>query len=107
MVGVLVLVGVRVIVCVLVGVLELVGVLVAVNVGVEVVVPVLVGVSWHVRSYLQETVDANINPPPSFRRVCIRAQIDQARTAESFPELTYRSSIVVHSLEPRTLWKAR
>jgi TniQ len=39
------------------------------------------------RNYLQLTLDANISPPPSFRHVCIRAQIDQGHAAKSFPDL--------------------
>jgi hypothetical protein len=40
-----------------------------------------------VRNYLQLTLDANLDPPPSFRHVCVRAQIDQGHTAHAFPDL--------------------
>jgi hypothetical protein len=40
-----------------------------------------------IRNYLQSTLNAHIDPPPSFRRVCLRAQIDQAQTAKTFPDL--------------------
>jgi len=39
------------------------------------------------RTYLQLTLNANIDPPPSFRRICIKAQIDQGHAANSFPDL--------------------
>lgn len=39
------------------------------------------------RNYLQLTLDANIVPPPSFRHICIRAQIDQGHAANLFPNL--------------------
>ncbi|MFZ1072567.1 MAG: TniQ family protein [Verrucomicrobiia bacterium] len=40
-----------------------------------------------IRNYLQLTLNAKIDPPPSFRRVCIRAQIDQGQIAKAFPDL--------------------
>ena len=40
-----------------------------------------------IRNYLQLTLNANINPPPSFRRLCLRARLDQGLTAKAFPGL--------------------
>lgn len=39
------------------------------------------------RNYLQLTLNANIHPPPSFRRLCMRARIDQGNAAKAFPDL--------------------
>jgi hypothetical protein len=39
------------------------------------------------RYYFQFTLNANIDPPPSFRRLCLRAQIDQGNAATAFPDL--------------------
>ncbi len=40
-----------------------------------------------IKNYLQMTLNANIDPPPSFRRVCTRVQIDQGQIAKAFPDL--------------------
>jgi hypothetical protein len=39
------------------------------------------------RKYLQLTLDADIDLPPSFRHVCIRAQHDQGHAAHACPDL--------------------
>jgi len=39
------------------------------------------------RNYLQLTLDAEIDPPPSFRHLCIRAQLDQGHAAHKCPDL--------------------
>jgi hypothetical protein len=39
------------------------------------------------RNYLQLTLDAEIDPPPSFRHLCIRAQLDQGHAAHACPDL--------------------
>lgn len=40
-----------------------------------------------IRHYLQLALNANVDPPLSFRRVCLRALLDQGQVAKTFPDL--------------------